>query len=179
MKKVLLVSLIVAMFSCDEKEKEHADPLTTSLRVSTWKVKQADVIENGVVVETLLPDADMKDVYLTFTDNTKIYLGNGSCGEWKTKEGRLQFKIYGQQVVPGLCQDANASRIYLNDSNVKLPDHAKLEIDGLGGALSYFDNHIQWSEVIEGIADGELSVRIQYERTQYAVTPTSGCCAKL
>lgn len=176
MKKIFLVSLCVIAFSC---EKNETDPLTTSLNLSTWKIIEADVLEDGVVLQTLTPDDDMKNVELSFVKGGKIYFGSGSCGQWRTKDGKLQFKIYGQQVVPGLCQDTNATKIYINDSDAQLKDVNNLQIQGLGGALSYFEDNSEWSEVVEGVAQGELTIHVHYERADYSVSPATDCCAKL
>ena len=176
MRKVFFVILSVIALSC---EKNETDPLTTSLNLSTWKIIQADVLEDGVVVQTLTPDDDMKNVELSFVKGGKIYFGGGSCGQWRTKDGKLQFKIYGQQVVPGLCQDTNATRVYINDSDAQLKDVNNLQIEGLGGALSYFEDNSGWNDVVEGFAAGEFTIVVSYERADYSVSPTTDCCAKL
>ena len=176
MKKLSLVVLCALALSCDKNE---TDPLTISLNLSSWKIIEAEVLEDGVVSQTLTPDVDMKNVQLSFVKDGKIYFGSGSCGQWRTKGDKLQFKIYEQQVVPGLCQDANATKIYVNDSETKLTDPNNLEIQGLGGALSYFQDNSEWNALVKGVAQGEFTIRVHYERVEYSVSPTTECCAKL
>lgn len=104
--------LIVALFSC---QKEETDPLIARLTNTTWSVEKTELIENGIVTRTLLPDPKYHMDKLSFELDDRVYIVSpiGGCGEWTISKERLQFRIFYGQISSLGCSEGYFVNVYL------------------------------------------------------------------
>lgn len=175
-----LILMLISLVSCHE---DKIDPLVVKLGDTTWTVEKLEVVNNDNEVQTLFPDPEAdSEVIMNFKRGGGLTLFSNidakGCGQWNAGGSVLEFVISYGQVVPELCSVSNSIGLHRANCEVSFESDEVLVLTGLGGALTHFNYHEEWANIITQVENGDVSIKTYYNLIDNEEQPDQECCAR-
>lgn len=175
-----LILMLISLVSCHE---DKIDPLVVKLADTTWTVEKLEVVNNDNEVQTLFPDPEAdSEVIMNFKRGGGLTLFSNidakGCGQWNAGGSVLEFVISYGQVVPELCSVSNSIGLHRANCEVSFESDEVLVLTGLGGALTHFNYHEEWANIITQVENGDVNIKTYYNLIDDEEQPDQECCAR-